>query len=231
METQPDLLVLIEVNQQWYDAVHSKLSKDYPFYEGCLLENTYGICLFSKFPLKSSEVKFLVDKEIPSIFAEFQLENNQFVELIALHPQPPRPQEGHSTQRDAELMKTAQYIRKKKEMPLLVAGDLNDVAWSHTTRLFKRISGMLDPRIGRGLLSTFPVYFRLARFPLDHVFHTPKIGLIALKIEKDIGSDHFPVLSSWVVLKEELSSQKVEMKKGDQIESKDLVERSEINEK
>jgi endonuclease/exonuclease/phosphatase (EEP) superfamily protein YafD len=43
--------------------------------------------------------------------------------------------------------------------PALVAGDLNDVAWSHTSRLFRRIAQMLDPRVGRGIYSTFHVRY------------------------------------------------------------------------
>jgi hypothetical protein len=54
--------------------------------------------------------------------------------------------------------------------PALVAGDLNDVAWSHTSRLFRRIAQMLDPRVGRGIYSTFHVRYWFLCWPLDHIF-------------------------------------------------------------
>src|SRR5690606_11374689 len=76
----------------------------------------------------------------------------------------------------------------------IVMGDLNDVAWSKTTRLFQKISGLLDPRKGRMFLSTFHASIPFMRFPLDHVFISKHFKLVELKKLPHIGSDHFPVL-------------------------------------
>jgi endonuclease/exonuclease/phosphatase (EEP) superfamily protein YafD len=70
-------------------------------------------------------------------------------------------------------------------------GGFNDVAWSRTT-LFQRISGLLDPRVGRILLILF-MRTILYCAGLDHIFHSTDFGLVKMQRLSHIGSDHFPV--------------------------------------
>jgi endonuclease/exonuclease/phosphatase (EEP) superfamily protein YafD len=83
----------------------------------------------------------------------------------------------------------------KQSGPVIVAGDLNDVAWSPTTRHFKKISGLLDPREGRGFFNTFHAHYPLVKWPLDHVFHSKHFSLVRIERLSDIGSDHYPLFT------------------------------------
>ena len=87
-------------------------------------------------------------------------------------------------------------------------GDLNDVGWSRTSRLFRKVAGMSDPRTGRGFYPTFNANYPLLRWPLDHMFVSPHFELIGMAVLPDIGSDHLPIHFE-VCLKEDSSKREV----------------------
>ena len=188
--TRPDLVLLLETDQ-WWDARLAALEPAYPFVVRQPQHDTYGMHLFSRLELIEPTVRFLLDDYVPSITSGVRLRSGAVVRFHGVHPKPPRP--FHSTTRgDVELMLVAREARESRT-PVIVAGDLNDVAWSRITRRFQATSGLLDPRVGRGLFSTYNANWPLLRWPLDHVFFDASFRLLAMRRMGHVGSDHFPV--------------------------------------
>jgi endonuclease/exonuclease/phosphatase (EEP) superfamily protein YafD len=213
-DTNPDLILLSEPTQWWLEQLDS-LEEEYPYTLFQPQENHYGKLLYSRLELIDPEIRFLIDPEVPSILTGVRLRSGTVVTLFGAHPRPPglkRPDsendadskeeageenEGEredSDMRDAELLSIAREVGELGDIPVIVAGDFNDVAWSRTTHLFQRTSGLLDPRVGRGFINTFNSRSRLMRYPLDHVFASRHFLLEDLRRLPDIGSDHFPIL-------------------------------------
>ena len=221
---QPDLILTLESDAHWQQAL-SVLEDDYPYRVAVPLDNLYGMHLYSRLALKDIEVKFILSDEIPSIHATVILRSGQPVQLYCLHPKPPSPTEAKdSTLRDAELLIVGDQIKDLDES-CIVMGDLNDVAWSRTTRLFQRISGLLDPRVGRHFVNTFHADYPLLRWSLDHVFHSTDFALVQMQRLPHIGSDHFPV---YVVLQTgrvfEQAQEELEQTEADEQEAQEAIE-------
>ena len=189
---QPDILVTLESNQWWQDKLEV-LEASMPYSVKCPLDNLYGMHVYSRLPFSHEKITYLVEKDIPSIHLHLQLRSGDPVHLHFVHPAPPSPTENtQSKERDAELITIARSVAET-DAAVIVTGDLNDVAWSATTRLFRKISGLLDPRVGRGMFNTFHVDFPFLRWPLDHLFHSAHFTVKRIKRLPSIGSDHFPL--------------------------------------
>ena len=193
LQYDADIVLLAEPDENWAKNL-APLEEKYPHTVFCPLPNRYGMMLFSRLPLHDTELQFLIQDDIPSIHTQVELPMGRSIALHGVHPRPPMPGENtRSLERDGELLLVGKAIRESN-LPCIVAGDLNDVAWSRTTQLFKRVSGLLDPRIGRGFFNTFHAHYPFLRVPLDHVFHSPHFRLVRLeRINDACGSDHFPV--------------------------------------
>ncbi|RUR32824.1 endonuclease [Vreelandella andesensis] len=194
---QPDMVLTLESDQWWQDQLDPALDEQWPHSVKIPLDNLYGMHLYSRLALKNTEVKWLIQDDIPSIHTQVELKSGQHIRLFAVHPRPPAPSESEkSLWRDAELLWIGKEIHRNPKATL-VAGDLNDVAWSRTTRRFCHIGGMLDPRRGRGLFSTFHANYPILRWPLDHVFVSEHFTLVNMQRLGAFGSDHFPILATF----------------------------------
>ncbi len=194
-KANPDIVLLLETNYKW-DSETNSLVDDFEFKVKVPLENKYGLLFYSKLKIESYEVKYLVEENIPSVHAVVVLKNGQRIRIFSVHPTPPVPGENpRSTERDKELLLVAE-LAKASDLPVIVIGDLNDVAWSYTTELFLKMSGLLDPRRGRGFFNSFNAHNWFMRFPLDHAFISTDIKLKSIRRLDNFNSDHFPIFIS-----------------------------------
>nr|WP_247664849.1 endonuclease/exonuclease/phosphatase family protein [Pseudoalteromonas sp. MMG010] len=194
---QPDLLVTLE-SDAWWQTQMSVLHNDYPYRISCPKDNRYGMHIYSKLKINEYKICELVTKDVPSIHMLFESPNGIEMQGHFIHPEPPSPTEKDTSRpRDSELIMVAKAV-KNPIRPVVVVGDLNDVAWSRSTRLFMQLSGFLDPRKGRGFYNTFHANYFFMRWPLDHLFHSSGFSVASIKRLAKYGSDHFALLTELV---------------------------------
>jgi len=192
----PDLIVFTETNERWMQDIRQNIGEEYPYKVEQPQDNTYGMILYSKLPLRDASVKFLVDPKIPSIHAQAQMRNGEWFQLYAIHPTPPMPQHNpSSSDRDTELLKTA-IMSYQSELPVVLMGDFNDVAWADSTELTTTIGKLLNLRIGRGFYNTYHAQYPVFRWSLDHIFVSSEFRLTNAGTGVDIESDHFPMYAT-----------------------------------
>jgi endonuclease/exonuclease/phosphatase (EEP) superfamily protein YafD len=219
----PDVILAVETDD-WWEKQLRPLETEYGYSLKCPLDNTYGMLFYSRLELVDSEIRFLLEDDIPSVFARIRLPGGELVDFYGLHPEPPSTFQD-TGERDAELLLVGREASNASH-PVIVAGDLNDVAWSHTTRLFQRTSGLLDPRIGRGMYNTYHADLPFLRLPIDHVFHSADFHLVEMKRLEYFGSDHFPIF-----IQLDLEPGAEERQPAPQADREDLEEAEEMIEK
>lgn len=219
---QPDAFLTMESNKDWENAMRP-LEQDYPSFQKITLENTYGMHFYTKLKINAVKVHYFVADDLPSIEAELETSDGYRFVFFGVHPPPPSPtEEETSKERDGDLLSVAKMVKDYK-LPVFITGDFNTVAWSRASILFKKTSGLIDARYGRGYLATFHTKYWFFRIPLDLLYHSSTIFIRNLKILPSIGSDHFPIMSVFYIDKHN-DEQESDIKTLDAEEKKEVEE-------
>lgn len=205
-ENDPEMILAMEVDTWWVDQL-AYLKQNYPYSIERPLDNAYGMSLYSKYPLSETEVLYLSHSKVPSFNTTVRLPSGKKFRFHGVHPVAPFPsdkypenigEQGEDQKKEVELAKIGNIVAKN-DLPSIVAGDFNDVAWSNTSRLFGHSGNLKDVRIGRGLLNTFDAESFIMRWPLDHFFVSKEFAVLDFKRLPKFHSDHFPLYAKFVI--------------------------------
>ena len=194
----PEIVLTMESNSDWEKGLQS-LENEFPFLHKVALENTYGMHFYSKLKIVNAKTHYFVADDIPSFEIVLETSEKEFFTFFGVHPPPPSPtEEENSKERDGELLSIAKKV-KESNYPVIVTGDFNNVAWAKSSVLFKKKSQLIDPRIGRGFISTFHAKYKFLRFPIDLFFHSETIVIKEFKNLPSFGSDHLPLFCEFYI--------------------------------
>lgn len=185
----PDIVVLQEATPQWAAAT-AALRETLPHAHVEARPDTFGIVVYSRFPLERAETVHLGAARVPAVVARVRAGGAAFT-LVTAHVYPPLP--GLYEGRNEQLEDLAALARRA-ERPVLLAGDLNASPWSPYFRKFERASGLRNARRGFGVLPTWPTYRPALYVPIDHCLVSPEIRVTRFSTGAAVGSDHLPVV-------------------------------------
>ena len=192
VEVDPDVLFLMETDETWVTAIEPVLAR-YGTVIRVPKDNYYGLVFATRLETVDARAVRISGDDTPAVFAELKARDGTVFRFVGLHPRPPVPGEDAES-RDAQILYAARFAAKSG-VPLVAMGDFNDAAWSDTSQRFKHVGGYLDPRIGRGLFSSFDATRWWFRCPIDQLYITPDVAMVGFRRGPDIGSDHYPILA------------------------------------
>lgn len=189
----PDVLLLMETDAKWADALQDVLAR-YDTVQSHIADDHYGLIFATRLDVAKSEFLWPYDDDTPAVKAVMRAPNGVDFNFIGLHPRPPVP--GNDTETRDRQIKNAALMTSSSDRPTVCMGDFNDVAWSWTTKRFKRYGDFREPRVGRGMISSFHADYPFMRLPIDQLFVTGNVGLVSFGRLENFGSDHFPIAAT-----------------------------------
>ena len=189
-----DILVLLEYNNSWADAIEKNTSF-YPYSIKHPSNTGYGIAVFSKFPFTNPTVEKSTEADdIPIVLSEIKIAQ-QSVLLAAVHLLSPTSPERMVVRNDqmATVTRLIEKYQQGRDLPVILVGDFNAVAWSPFVGDMLSHLNLRDTREGYFYQGSWPTFNWLLRIPIDNAFVSRQIHIGQRNLLPVTSSDHFPL--------------------------------------
>jgi endonuclease/exonuclease/phosphatase family metal-dependent hydrolase len=145
-----------------------------------------GSGIYSRFPLSAGVPLAPVYAAQPT--AVLELPSGEAVELVCVHPHPPKPPSSRGV---ARWRRELAVLPPPGELPRVLAGDFNATVDHARFREVLRL-GYADAalQVGNGLIPTWGPAGRLPLLTLDHVLADRRCAVLASSVHAVPGSDH-----------------------------------------
>lgn len=194
-ELEPDVVALVEPDRRWFAALAPALA-EYRARREVSTGGNFGIAVYSRGAMSVSVEN--LGSTLPTLVARVSLPPSSAgvgavpFDFVLTHPIPPMTAATAASHR-RQLEAVAARVNSLAG-PVVVAGDFNATPWSRSFARFLSATGLHDSRDGFGVQATFPTFQAWPmRLPIDHVLVSPSIGVHTRRVERNVGSDHFPV--------------------------------------
>lgn len=187
-----DVISLQEVTPDWNAELKVALQEKYPYSETVVRLDPFGLAIYSKYPLLSTDIFMFED--IPNIVGTIQIdENDKEICFIVSHTLPVFYTNDYVRQRN-HFMAIAEYTNNT-DCPVITIGDYNAVPWSYEIQDFKAAANLNDSR--RGFMPASNGSFSLFQIPSDHIFYSDHLECTGFKEINSPISGHIGIIGSY----------------------------------
>lgn len=188
----PDIAIVIEVNQRWKEEIERALFTEYPHQHIIPKSHNFGIGIISKLPFSSVQQLIAPDTDLISLDARLVGPSGRPLRLIATHPYPPLSQDCFIS-RSQQLIRLAQQLDTTEDN--IIAGDFNLTPWSPIFSEVLAAGELKDSRVGFGVASTWYAYPTfMASLQIDHLITSQSLTTISHEVSENYGSDHRAII-------------------------------------
>lgn len=161
----------------------------YPYQQYCDFQSVGGVAVLSKYPINKENS---ICMEGVGLLSSEVMIKDQPIHVVSIHLYWPFPYY------QEEQVQTLVQVFEHFKNPMLIAGDFNAVAWSHSVKQIEKAS---NTKVVNGLRWSISLEKQLPLIPLklsiDHVLLSSEFQVDDIYIAKPLGSDHFPLVTEF----------------------------------
>jgi endonuclease/exonuclease/phosphatase (EEP) superfamily protein YafD len=191
-EANADLVLLAEIEPELMARIRTSLAKLYPHIYDESMDGTHGLALLSKLPFLSTKTVLLDERHHRFLTAELEWQGKRF-KICGAHPHAPLS-ERWTRSRDEEIRVIGEHLRQETK-PYILLGDFNASPWSTPMQDLTAQTKLRHAARGFGIYPTWRYKTMLFGAPIDHILVSQDWQVSAYKVDRGVGSDHFPVVA------------------------------------